>query len=487
MEASTASTWGAGGGSEGTLFLTLDNNLLLHPHIRVPDGDNMAGIFKAYDIRGTYPDQLSEDTAKKIGGALVNVLRAHKVVVGRDCRTSSPAMRDHLIKGMVSAGAKVLDIGLCSTDMLYFAADHFTAGAGVMITASHNPGHYNGFKMVRERVIPLSYETGIQQIEDMIASGRPLFAKRLGSVEEVSIADVIVDWFKQNQTADWTEPIKIVLDAGNGMGGLLASKVLAQYPLDRTEMYFEPDGSFPNHHPDPLIVSNLEDLSKRVLEEGAAFGVAFDGDSDRCVFVDDKGRPVPGDLATGLLAKRLLDGKTGEKVLYDLRASRFVKDSIESMGCTALESRVGHSYIKQTMRKEDAIFAGEVSGHYYFKVNGMYAENPLIPILLISSLISREGKTLSQILDSIEGYCVSGEINFKVADKAAAMEEAVKAFGEGGKVSRLDGVKVDFEDWWFNLRASNTEPLLRLNMEANTPELLEEKKAEVVAFLKAQE
>lgn len=444
-------------------------------------------IFKAYDIRGLYPGEINEDVARQIGRGFVTYLGAQRVGVSRDMRVSSPALAASFIDGAAEQGADVVDYGMMATDMLYFASVSDALEGGAQITASHNPGRYNGVKMVREAAQPLSGDAGIGDIRDMIAYGRlPSPARRRGRITSRNILPQYVEKVMSFIDASIVKPFNVVADAGSGMGGLVAPKLFERLPCQVTTLCFEIDGTFPNHEANPLIAENRRDITAAVTRQRADIGIAWDGDADRCFFLDGTGEFISGDFVTALLAEAFLLKNPGATIIYDLRASHAVRDTVERLGGTALMNRVGHAFIKQRMRAEDGIFAGEVTGHYYFR-DFYYADNGFIPAMLILELMSKKGQSLRDLLQPYrERYFISGEINTKlpsmteVPKKLAAVESRYK----DGRIEKMDGVSVDYPDWHFNVRGSNTEPLLRLNLEAKTPELMEKKRDEVLEVIR---
>ena len=442
-------------------------------------------VFKAYDVRGIYPSELDEEGAYAIGRAYVEQFGPKRIAVGRDMRLSAPAMAGATIRGAVDAGAQVFDLGLVGTEMLYFAVGHLDLDGGIEVTASHNPKEYTGLKIVRRGALPVGGESGLLEIRDraLQGSGDPVGG---GDVEEIDIWPAFVDRVLSFIDLDAIRPLKVVVDAANGMAGVMLPPVLERLPgVEAARYYFEPDGSFPNHEPNPLLPENREFIVERTKAEGADFGVAFDGDADRCFFVDDTGEFVPGDFVTALLAESILEKEPGAKIIYDVRASWAVPDTIERAGGVPLVNRVGHAFIKLRMREEGAVFGGEVSGHYYFR-DFFQADSGVIPFLLMLELVSRKGKKLSEILAPFrERYFLTGELNTPVPDVDAKLKELEQQFAPEGKVSHLDGVSVEAEDWHFNVRPSNTEPLLRLNLEARSEELMERKRDEVLEVIRA--
>jgi phosphomannomutase len=445
-------------------------------------------VFKAYDVRGLYPAELDEDGAYRIGRAYVEHFEPRSIAVGRDMRLSAPAMSAAVVEGAADGGADVLDIGLVGTEMLYHAVGELGLEGGICVTASHNPKDYTGMKIVRRGALPVGGDSGLAQVRDGAAAGFGPVGKR-GSVRQEDVWPSFVEKVLSFVDPVAIEPLRVVVDAANGMAGVMLPPVLEQLPqLEVVRCYFEPDGSFPSHEPNPLLPENREFVVSRTRDEGADLGVAFDGDADRCFFVDDTGEFVPGDFVTALLAEAVLEKEPapGAKVIYDVRASRAVPETIERAGGVPLVNRVGHAFIKHRMRKEDAVFAGEVSAHYYFR-DFSQADSGVVPFLLMLELLSKRGKRLSELLAPFrERFFLTGEINTPVADVALKLQELKERYAtEGARISHLDGVSVDFEDWHFNVRPSNTEPLLRLNLEALSAELLEEKEDEVLELIRA--
>jgi len=425
-------------------------------------------IFKAYDIRGVVPDELDADLAYRIGRAAARFLAAERLAVGRDARRSSPELRDALVRGIVDEGVHVVDLGLVSTPMLYFAVDHLGTGGGIMLTASHNQARYNGFKVCREHAIPVGEASGLRDIEQLVSECGG--AKPVGAGGEVSSVDVRADYVDHVLSVGTGRPaLEVVIDCGNGMAGVGLEPLLERLPLEVERLYFEPDGSFPNHEADPLKVENLADVSRAVKRTGAAFGAAFDGDADRVVFVDDMGEPVPSDLMTALLARYQLRRQPGGLVLYDLRSSRAVAEEVERAGGVSGMCRVGHSYVKAQMRESGAIFAGELSGHLYFRFSPtLVADDGIAGFVALLDVLARESKPLSEIVAPLRRYSASGEINSRVADVSRVIDTIEAEHQGASEISRLDGLLVRYDDWWFNLRPSNTEPVLRLNLEAES-------------------
>ncbi|MBI4149598.1 phosphomannomutase/phosphoglucomutase [Candidatus Woesearchaeota archaeon] len=432
-------------------------------------------IYKAYDIRGIYPHEFNEHIAEQIGRAFVVRCKPKTVVIARDMRNSSPQIHAAVVQGVREQGADIIDIGLASSDLFYFASYVLKTDAGIMITASHNPGEYNGLKFVQEKAIPVT-EEGIRQIQQLVGQGRfpaahrGKITKKKGILREYAAATL------QQIDKRALRGKKIVLDAGNGMACLVAEVMFRGVKLDIIRMNFQLDGNFPGRGPNPLI--NHKDIQQKVREEQADLGISWDGDTDRVFFVDEKGNFIAGDFITGLLAKQMLKKFPGGKVVYDIRASHYVKDSILKSGGVPLPSRVGHSFIKQLMRKEKAIFGGETTGHYYYQYKDMYAENGYLPAFQILEMMCRENKRLSELLADTNDYHISGEINFTVKDKEHVLRLLEMKYADARK-TKIDGLSLEYPDWHCNVRPSNTEPLLRLNLEAKSRELMQEKVKEV--------
>jgi len=446
-------------------------------------------VFKAYDVRGLYPQEINEDAARLIGRGFVAYLNAKRIAVSRDMRLSSPSIAAAFIEGARQQGADVVDYGMMGTDMLYFAVARDGHDGGVQVTASHNPKEYNGIKMVRKEAFPLSGDSGINDIRDMIAAHQlPPPAAAQGSLTQATVVNDYVTHVLSFLDISIIKPFNVVLDAGSGIAGMVAPLLFAHIPTKKlTTLCFEVDGTFPNHEANPLIEENRRDITERVIAEKADIGIAWDGDADRCFFLDGAGGFVPGDFITALLAEAFLIKNPGAKIVYDVRASYAVKDTAAKYGSEALMNRVGHAFFKRRMREDNAIFGGEVTGHYYFRDN-FYADNGFIPALLILELMSRKGKTLNELLAPLrEKYFISGEINTRVSDitKAQQKIDAIAAKYQSGNVYTMDGVSAAFPDWHFNVRGSNTEPMLRLNLEATSQALMEEKRDEVLAFIRA--
>jgi phosphomannomutase len=444
-------------------------------------------IFKAYDIRGIFPQELNEDTARAIGRAYIAYLGAKHVAVGRDMRVSAPAIAAAFIDGVLEQGADVVDYGMIATDMLYFAVARNKHDGGAMVTASHNPKDYIGMKLVRAEAFPLSGEAGISQIRDMVCAGSwPKPARRGTLTTSTTLLDSYVTHVLGFIDPAVVKPFNAVLDAGSGMAGLVAPKLFEHLACKTTRLCFDIDGTFPNHEANPLIEENRQDITARVIAEKADIGIAWDGDADRCFFLDRQGEFIPGDFVTALLAEAFLIKEPKATIIYDVRASYAVKDTVARYEGKALMNRVGHAFIKQRMREENAVFGGEVTGHYYFRDN-FYADNGFIPAMLMLELMSRKGKSLHELLEPLRAkYFISGEINTKAKSMTDVQQKldglAVKY--AAGHVYRLDGVSMEAADWHFNVRASNTEPLLRLNLEATTQALMEQKRDELLGFIR---
>ncbi|GAC1316373.1 MAG: phosphomannomutase/phosphoglucomutase [Acidimicrobiales bacterium] len=439
-------------------------------------------VFKAYDIRGTVPDQLDADLCRRIGGAFARFADASTVIVARDMRPSGVELSRAFIEGVTATGTDVIDIGLASTDLLYYAAGALDA-PGAMFTASHNPAQYNGIKMCLSGARPVGQETGLDQIKADAARPGGDAASSPGTVTERSLID---DFARHVRTflGDVTgrRPLKIVADTANGMGGLVVPRVFAELPFELEILYGELDGTFPNHPADPIQPENLRDLQKRVLDTGADIGLAFDGDADRVFLVDEKAQPVSGSLTTAMVAAGMLDRSGPGPIVHNLICSKAVADVIREHGGTPVRTRVGHSFIKAIMAETGAVFGGEHSGHYYFRDN-YRADSGLIASMVILGLLTASGQSLSEFRKPYERYADSGEINSTVSDPLAVIEKVAVHY-KGAAVDRLDGLTVDFGDWWFNLRASNTEPLLRLNLEAADRASCDARVAEVLGLIR---
>ena len=444
-------------------------------------------VFKAYDIRGIYPSELDEEGGYAVGRAYVEQFEPRTIAVGRDMRVSSTSMAEAVIRGASEGGAAVKEIGMVGTEMLYFAVGELGLDGGIAVTASHNPKDYTGMKIVRRGALPVGGDSGLLEIRDRaLRLEAPDPGQGKAAAEVVDIYPAFVDKVLSFIEPEAVEPLRVVCDAANGMAGAMLPPILDRVPqLDTVRCFFEPDGTFPNHEPNPLLPENREFIVAKVRDEQADMGVAFDGDADRCFFVDDSGEFVPGDFVTALLAESMLEKEPGAKIIYDVRASWAVRDTIERAGGVPLVNRVGHAFIKHRMREEDALFGGEVSGHYYFR-DFHQADSGTIPALLMVELVSKRGQPLSELLRPYrERYFITGELNTPVADVPLKLQELKERFGREGEVSHLDGLSVTAENWHMNVRPSNTEPLLRLNLEALDRELMEQKRDEVLAVIRS--
>jgi len=442
-------------------------------------------IFKSYDVRGTYPTSINEEIAEKIGMAFVNNFKLKKAAIGRDGRISSPQIEKAITSGIKKAGADVVKLGIICTDMLYFASAYYDdIDGGANITASHNPKDDNGFKFILKGAVAVSGEKGGYAMRDLIQEGKLEESSKEGKEEE---RDVYKDYTKKLQSlidVFKIKPLKVVVDAGNGVGCYIFEKVISGLPIKMVPLYGEIDGNFPNHQPSPIEEKNLVDLQKKVVEEKADLGMTFDGDGDRVYLVDEKGAIINATVMMAMIAKRMLDRKPGARILYNVNVGWIVPEIIKKNGGVSSITPVGHSLIKAQMRKEDGYFAGEHSGHYFFK-DLYYADSGMLASLIMLELISIENKTLSEIAKVYDIYSLSGEINSEVADPKAKIAEIKKQYSDG-KISEMDGLSVEYPDWRFILRPSNTEPLLRLNVEAKSKELMEQKRDKVVALIEKQ-
>jgi phosphomannomutase len=448
------------------------------------------GIFKAYDIRGIYPTDLNEDGAYAIGRAFVSFLKPTEVIVGRDMRLSGPSIFEAVTRGIMDQGANVVNIGMVSTDQYYFACTKLGL-PGMMVTASHNPKAYNGFKMVKQMPYLLSGAEGIQDLRRIVETDDYAPSTGKGSMREIDLSEEFVEAVLQLidvealRTAISGRPLHVIADTGNGMVGPILQRVYAKLPVKLTGLYLEPDGSLPNHGLDPLQPENRAELEQRVVADGADVGFAFDGDGDRFFVIDDRGQFVSGDFMTALMGRYLLEKRPGSKIVYDVRGSWAVPELITDAGGAPLMERVGHAFIKSRMAAEGALFGGEVTGHYYFQEFN-YADSGIIPSLYILEMLAKTGKKMSELLTPLEEkYFISGEINSTVPDGKAKMQQLAERYADG-KVEWLDGVSVSYDTWHFNVRGSNTEPLLRLNLESvRSPDEMAEKRDEVLAIIKS--
>src|SRR3989440_308156 len=441
-------------------------------------------IFKAYDVRGIYGENLNDEVAYRIGRAAAQYLQVPEIAVGRDMRNSSPQLAAALLRGITDQGINAIDLGMTTTDGLYFAVGKFNYPAGIMITASHNPGKYNGLKFCRAQAFPISLESGLADIRDLAVSGNFSEPSARGQLTRRDIIDDYVNHALSFIDVNKVRPLKVVIDAGNGMAGLIMAKVFKHLPCELFPLYFEWDGNFPNHPASPIEPENMVDVQKKVRQVGADLGAAFDGDADRMFPVDEHGNLVDGSMVIAAVSNSLLHKSPGSTILYNLIVSKSVPVLINNLGGKAVRTRVGHSYIKAEMRKLNGIFGGEHSGHFYFRDN-WFADSGLIALLILLELISVEDKPLSEILKPLDQGVRSGEINSTVQDVQGKLRAIEDHFGKGAQsIDKLDGITIDYGDWWFNVRPSNTEPLLRLNLEANSRELMEQKRDEVLAFIR---
>jgi phosphomannomutase len=446
-------------------------------------------IFKAYDIRGVYPSEVNEEVARLAGRAFVAYLQARRIGVSRDMRLSSPSIAAAFIEGARMQGADVIDYGMLGTDMLYFAVCRDALDGGAQITASHNPREYNGVKLVGRAAFPLSGDAGISEMRDMILGDTlPVPTRGHGRLESVEVLADYVERVLSFIDPRVIRPFRVVLDAGSGMAGLVAPQLFDLLPCETTRLCFEIDGTFPNHEANPLIEENRRDIVEEVVRRKADVGIAWDGDADRCFFIDGSGEFIAGDFITALLAEAFLRKDPGARIVYDVRASHAVKDTVTRHGGVALMNRVGHAFFKKRMREEAALFGGEVTGHYYFR-DFFFADNGFVPALLILDLMSRKGQTLRELLAPLrERYFISGELNTRVGsmEQVAEKLDGLAAWHAGApSVYRMDGLSVEYPDWHFNVRPSNTEPLLRLNLEATTAETMARRRDELLGYIRA--
>ncbi|MAE42567.1 phosphomannomutase/phosphoglucomutase [Candidatus Woesearchaeota archaeon] len=446
----------------------------------------LSQIFKAYDVRGIYNENLTEEIAYNIGKAFVSFLKCKAVVVGYDMRISSPTLSKAFMDGANQQGADSIDIGLVSTDGLYFASG-FLKKPAVMFTASHNPQQYNGIKFCKENAVPINQDTGLQKIKRIIEKEN--YEKIKAKAGKIIKKDILAEYVKHVKKfidVDKLGKLKIAVDAGNGMAGKIIPLAYDNLPIEIIPLYFKLDGTFPNHPADPSKYENLKELQSTVKKEKYDFGMAFDGDADRIFFVDENGRIINSSLISSLVIKRILKKHGNEKIIYNLICSKVVPETIKKYHGKALIERVGHSFIKDSMRKTNAVFACEHSAHYYFRDN-FHADSGIIASLIVSEIISKENKSLSSLLKEFEKYHKIEETNFEVKDKDKKLKEIEKIYKKQNlkSISKLDGITFDFGNWWFNVRPSNTEPLLRLNLEADTQKLMEEKKKELVRIIRS--
>lgn len=442
--------------------------------------------FGAYDVRGVYPDEVNEELAYRVGRVFVDLFDAKKVAVGHDIRLSGPSIQEALVRGLTEAGADVMDIGQCGTEMIYFATGHYGLDGGIMITASHNPKQYNGMKFVRKEARPISSDTGLKDIEKaaLADSGKPL-GRTPGKVEKKDILDEYVKHILTYVDIKKLKPFKIVANTGNGAAGPIINALEKHLPFEIVKVYNEPDGNFPNGVPNPILQENREATAKVVREQKAACGIAWDGDFDRCFMFDEKGGFIEGYYMVGFLAEAFLKKSRGEKVIYDPRLIWNTIEIAEELGGAAVMCKSGHAFIKDKMREVNAIYGGEMSAHHYFR-DFFYCDSGMIPWLLMLELMSQTEKPLSELMkDRMERYPISGEINSKVADAKAVMDKIEAQYGPSGTVTKVDGLSVDYDNWRFNLRMSNTEPVIRLNVETKQDAaLLKEKTDELLAVIR---
>ena len=441
-------------------------------------------IFKAYDVRGIVPDQFDADGAYRIARAYVRAFAAKRIAIGHDMRLSSPLLVEAAIRGATDGGADVSVLGEIGTEMLYFAVADGGLDGGIIITASHNPAEYNGMKMVRAEAQPVGSMSGLNEVKK-IALGDPLTAViKPGTATAINVLPAYAEKMLSLIDLDAIRPLSVVLDGGSGMAGTMLAPILSQLPIKAVPYFLEPNGAFPDHQPNPLLEENRAFIIGKVHEHPGAIGIAWDGDADRCFFIDENGEFVPGDFITALLAEEVLKQHPGSTILYDVRASRAVPDTVERCGGIAQVSRVGHAFIKIAIRKTDATFAGEVSGHYYFR-EFYGVDTGIAPALLMLQLISRSDLTLVQLLQPLRTrYHLTGEINSPVPDVALKLQEIKDRFGPGGTISHLDGISIDHDTWRCNVRPSNTEPLLRLNLEAQTEAEMIQRRDELLGVIR---
>jgi phosphomannomutase len=445
------------------------------------------GVFHAYDVRGLCPPDITEDLARHLGNALALMLdksgRPGALGIARDMRPSSPGLADALAAGIQAAGRDVVDLGMTTTPCFYYAIGALKLAGGIIVTASHNPAEYNGFKICREEAIPIGGNSGLKDLEAAVLAGQFHSVKTSGKRRSEDVQEAYLSHLLA-VTGGSIVPLRIAIDCGNGVAGPLVERFLKRLPqLQSQNLFFEPDGTFPNHEANPLKHETLDTLRERVRSEKLDLGIAFDGDGDRAAFVDEKGDIVANDLLTALLAEEMLKKHPGKAIVYDLRSSMVVRETIEKLGGKALEERVGHAFIKKTMRENDAVFGGELSGHYYWKDNS-YADSALLAVARTLMIRSRENKPLSELIKPFRRTFQSGERNFTVADKDGRIKALMARYSDGEQ-SQLDGITVRYKDWWFNVRKSNTEPVLRLNLEARSQALHDEKLTEVQALIGA--
>ncbi len=443
--------------------------------------------FKAYDIRGQIPNQLNADVAYRIGNATAEFLNAKRVVVGRDMRLSSAELTDAVVQGLIEAGVDVLDIGLCGTEMVYFATSHLQADGGIMITASHNPADYNGLKLVREEARPISADTGLVDIRSLAEQDERKMAGQPGERQSRDIFDAYIEHMLSYVDVSKLKPLKLIVNAGNGCAGIAVDGLEKHLSFEFIKIHNEPDGTFPNGIPNPMLLENRATTAEAVIENKADMGIAWDGDFDRCFLFDENGGFIEGYYIVGLLAESFLEKEPGSKIVHDPRLTWNTLDIIDTAFGHAIQSKSGHSFIKEKMRAVDAIYGGEMSAHHYFR-DFSYADSGMIPWLLVAELISTTGKSLSQLVGERQAmYPASGEINCEVEDANATLEALRTAYGEqANQVDDIDGYSFEFDDWRFNIRMSNTEPVVRLNVESRGDvNLMEARTAEIVSILES--
>jgi phosphomannomutase len=442
-------------------------------------------IFRAYDIRGVYPSELNEETAYLLGRAFPVFLRKKEkkklnIVVGRDNRLSSEKLYKSLVRGIRESGADAIDIGLSTTPLTYFSVGYYGFDGGIQITASHNPGRYNGFKIVRAKALPVSKDSGLMDLKNVMRKakeGNVAVPPRKGSLKKINPLLKYVAFNLKGMRLKSKDSLKIAVDTANAVPGKVVPEFLEKISCKPIYLFKKLDGRFPNHEPDPLIRKNLASLCREVKRKKADLGVAFDGDGDRIMFVDEKGSIIPADHISSLMSRILLEKNPGQKIFYDIRSSNIVKETIKEAGGIPIMGKVGHTFIKKSMRLQGILFAGELSGHYYHR-DHFFAECPLLVLRKVIERLQKEKKTMSELMDPFNKYFHSGEINFKVKNKEKALKAIEKKYKKG-KLSYIDGIRCDFEDWWFSSRLSNTEPFLRLVIEASTKKLLKEKGEEL--------
>lgn len=449
-------------------------------------------VFRSYDVRGSVPQEMDASTAYAVARAFAAFNPANIVVVGYDHRQSTPGLRDALVKGLLDAGIDVWDIGCVTTDMAYFASWFYALGGGnpsgvegaVMITASHMPAQFNGFKFITKSLQPIGQGSGMEELYELASRVVPVAAgSKRGTLMKRDVTDDYVAYVRSIVDVSAIKAMKVVMDCGNGVAGPIVRRVFDGIPLAVTELCFDQDSTFPNHEANPIVPENRKDIEAKVTETGADLGIAWDADADRAYFIDEKGRFVHGDFLTALLAIQFLQKQPGAGIVYDLRASKVVADTVAKHGGNAYMERVGHAHIKRRMREERAVFGGEVSGHYYFADN-RYMDNGMIPVFLVLDLLSRSGKTLSQLIDELGNYFVSGEINSKVKDQEAAMRALKERYADA-RLSFVDGISIEYGDWRCNVRPSANDPVLRLNLEADSPAKMESRRDEVLTLIRA--